>query len=162
VALVTGGQRKTEEAQYRNFLCPLWVKSGLFSRHHFMSALPPKADINPHRLECLLFNFGCVFMSPHPSHLNSLVLLSARTVVCIRCELLLTACGEPNAYDRNHRSCLCLNNIPLENSLCRREKQLPCRLQKRILASCAETSPEISRSKAGARLLSCWENSSHG
>ena len=32
---------------------PLWVKSRLFSRLHFMSALPPKADINPHGLECL-------------------------------------------------------------------------------------------------------------
>ena len=25
--------------------CPLWVKSGLFSQRHFMSALPPIADI---------------------------------------------------------------------------------------------------------------------
>jgi hypothetical protein len=35
--------------------CPLWVISGHQLRTPTMSALPPKADIISHRLECLLW-----------------------------------------------------------------------------------------------------------
>jgi len=34
--------------------CPLWVKSGLFIQHRFMSALPPIADMRRGSPQCLL------------------------------------------------------------------------------------------------------------
>ncbi len=46
--------------------CPLWVISGLFSQPHFMSALPPIADINPH--SCLHGLGGCDPSVPFPHH----------------------------------------------------------------------------------------------
>ena len=43
-----------EEVYQENLLCPLWVKSGLFIQHRFMSALPPIADMRWGSPQCLL------------------------------------------------------------------------------------------------------------
>jgi hypothetical protein len=43
-----------EEVYQENLLCPLWVKSRHIWRTSVMSALPPRADVNPHRPECPL------------------------------------------------------------------------------------------------------------
>ena len=48
IALVATSIDRTEEESFalgRVAICPLWVKSGLSVPCHFMSALPPKADI---------------------------------------------------------------------------------------------------------------------